>query len=293
MSTTYRPRSAWTTAARGGATLTAAQLVGLAVHYPGRAQPYGLLTEAQEAAILRGIRDWHTGNNGWSDIGYQVAIGQAGRVWDCRGISRVPAAHASAANPDANREWGAVLLLVGNDEDLAPALVEAFRDFRHRVWLARWPRTVDVRGHDQVPGAVTSCPGPKVLAAIAEGTLTATPGLQEDEMSFEDTGTRPRDGAEITYGDTIMWTENKAHTLLGRTSDLLAGQKAILAHLAGEDVAAAAERAAEAGARAGVRQEFAAAGPALAEELRDLGVTPEKMAAALRTVLGSVDDGPT
>lgn len=174
--TIYLPRSAWTNTARGGARLTAGDLEGLAVHYPGRAAPYGVLTRRQEAAILRGIRNYHVGTNGWSDFGYQVAISQAGRVWDCRGISRVPAAHASAANPRANWRWGAVLLLVGNTERPRPAMVEAFTHFRREVWLPRWPGTTDVRGHRQVPGASTSCPGDVVIGLIHDGTLTGHPG---------------------------------------------------------------------------------------------------------------------
>lgn len=174
--TTYVPRSAWTSASRGGATLTADALEGLAIHYPGRPAAYGRLSQAQEAAILRGIRRYHVDTNGWADFGYQVCISQAGRVWDCRGISRVPAAHASAANPRANWRWGAVLLLVGNNEDLTDDLVEAFRDFRSRVWLERWPGTTDLRGHRQVPGASTTCPGDTVIRAISDGTLLAKPG---------------------------------------------------------------------------------------------------------------------
>jgi hypothetical protein len=62
---------------------------------------------------------------------------------------------------------------------------------------------------------------------------------------------------------------------------VLAGQAAILAKLAGEDVAAAAAAA--------VRAEFAALGPALAGELAD--VPAERIEAALRAVLGSLDEG--
>lgn len=174
--TTYLPRWAWTSAGRGGATLTADTLEGLAVHYPGRPAAYGQLSQRQEAAILRGIRRYHVGTNGWADIGYQVCVTQAGRVWDCRGISRVPAAHASAANPRANWRWGAVLLLVGNHEQLSDDLVEAFDDLRHRVWLERWPGTTDVRGHRQVPGASTTCPGDTVIQAISDGTLLGGTG---------------------------------------------------------------------------------------------------------------------
>lgn len=56
--------------------------------------------------------------------------------------------------------------------------------------------------------------------------------------------------------------------------------KAILAAVAGDDVVAAVQVA--------IRQEFAALGPALAEQLGD--VPAERVEAALRAVLGSLDD---
>src|SRR5688500_348547 len=105
--TTYLPRSAWTDTARGGSALSGSKLIGCSVHYPAS----GLVTMAdftreQIAARLRGYRDFHVNTRGWSDIGYQVGIDGQGRVWDLRGIDRVPAASASDANPDANHEWG-------------------------------------------------------------------------------------------------------------------------------------------------------------------------------------------
>jgi hypothetical protein len=173
--TTYLPRSAWTSTARGGATLTANQLQGLAAHYPGRATAYGVLTQAQEASILRGIRDWSVNSKGFADIDYQVCITQAGRVWDLRGIGRVPAAHASSANPSGNWQFGAVLLLIGNNEQPSSAMIEAFRHFRTQVWLPRWAGTTNIRDHSQVPGASTTCAGPRVRTLISNGSLAGSP----------------------------------------------------------------------------------------------------------------------
>lgn len=175
MSTVYLARSAWTPTARGGATLTGGSLVGLAIHYPGRVAPYGVLSQAQEAAILRGIRDWSVGTKGYSDIDYQTCFTQAGRVWDLRGIARVPAAHGSAANPTANHQYGALLVMIGNSEQPSPALIEAIRHFRSNVWLPRWPGRTNVRDHSQVPGANTSCAGPRVRALISSGAFTTGP----------------------------------------------------------------------------------------------------------------------
>jgi hypothetical protein len=182
--TEFLPRGAWTDTPAGGATLTDAKLKGNACHYPasGNVTLAGLSRE-QVASRLRGWRDYHVNVKGWSDIGYQVAIDGAGRVWTLRGIGRVPAAHASPANPDANEEYGATLWVLGDNERPTAAAIQAYRDFR-TLWLARWPDATDVRGHRQVPGAQTECPGDQIIALIADGTLTRatdpTPPLEDD-----------------------------------------------------------------------------------------------------------------
>lgn len=176
--TEYLPRSAWTDEPRGGNTLTGAELLGVSVHYPGAGNV--VLADASKekiARLLRGWRDYHVNSRGWSDIGYQVAIDGAGRVWDLRGIQRVPAASASEENPDANHEWGACLFIVGNDEKPTEAALAAFRDWHTNRWLAAWPDAARVVGHREVPGAQTACPGSHLLSLIDAGELN-----EEDEM---------------------------------------------------------------------------------------------------------------
>lgn len=176
--TQYLPRSAWTEEPRGGKTLTGGELVGVSVHYPAVGDVR--LADASRkrvAGLLRGWRDYHVDVRGWSDIGYQVAIDGAGRVWDLRGIDRVPAATASDANPDANHEWGACLFIVGDTERPTAAAIEAFRDWRATRWLARWPKATRIVGHGQVPGAQTACPGRQLLSLINAGDLN-----EEEEM---------------------------------------------------------------------------------------------------------------
>lgn len=171
--TTYKPRSAWTSTARGGDTLTDLQLAGVSVHYPASGNvTLANLTEREVIERLRGWRNYHVRTKGWSDIGYQVAIDGQGRVWDLRGIERVPAASASEANPDANREWGACLFIVGDNEQPTKAAIQAFREWRQDRWLTKWPNAVEVRGHGQVPGAQTACPGKPLRALIDNGILT-------------------------------------------------------------------------------------------------------------------------
>jgi hypothetical protein len=174
--TTYLPRTAWTSTARGGAQLTGTQLTGLACHWPGSTtDAYGVETAERVAGRLRGWREFHL-SRGWSDIGYNFAIDQAGRVWDLRGSVRVGAHCASPSNPDANHEFVGVLFVVGDREQPTAAMAAAFWDFRRDVFLRRWPGRTDVRGHREVPGAQTVCPGDPVIR------LTNTP-QEDDDMT--------------------------------------------------------------------------------------------------------------
>jgi hypothetical protein len=167
------------------------------------------MTRAQVAERLRGWRSYHVNTRGWSDIGYQVAIDGAGRVWDLRGIGRVPAASASESNPDANLEWGACLFVVGNSESPTPAAIAAFQHWRFHRWLVKWPGKTAVRGHGQVPGASTACPGSRLRELIANGTLLRAPGTApaptptpEDEMELTDkVGLVPSD-SHVKYTTT-------------------------------------------------------------------------------------------
>lgn len=183
--TQFMPRSAWTTAPRGGALLTGTKLLGLANHWPGTTtDAFGVESEAKVAARLRGWWDFHVNTRGWSDIGYNFAVDQAGRVWDLRGLTRVGAHAASNTNPDANHEWVGVLFILGDREPPSAAMIRAYQDFRFLVFLPRWPGRTAMTGHGRapgVPGAQTDCPGPFVAAKITDGTLKQRPTEPEPE----------------------------------------------------------------------------------------------------------------
>lgn len=320
MSAVYLPRPAWTDTARGGALLTDTRLVGNAIHYPGRLADYGRLTQAQEAAVLRGIWDWSVNHKGYSDIDYQVCITQSGRVWDLRGISRVPAAHGSAANPDANWEYGACLVMIGNDEKPTAELIEAYRHFRHTVWLARWPRATRLTDHSGVPGALTSCAGPHIRALIADGSLAQQP--EEDDMPTADeiataVWTKENPHLRRSYGQMARYTFNAIRPEYQQTEGAVLGFRRDLARL--EELAEASLAAHSGGgheeilarvdahhaermaalAELEARLDPTTLGPALAAHLSD--VPAEQVTAALTAALrerdlraaGDQDDGGT
>jgi hypothetical protein len=168
--TTYLPRSAWTRHVPAGLTpLNRDEVEGVALHWPGTDEPIGPAPRASIARRLEGYRRGHVRDRGWNDIAYQVAVDQAGRVWDLRGIR-----HRSAANGDTgpNRRWGAVLVLVGPGEALTDECKQALRDWYRDQWLARYPRATRVVEHRDVRPDATECPGPAVRAFIDSGAIT-------------------------------------------------------------------------------------------------------------------------
>lgn len=172
MAVQIRPRSEWTSAAPGFThALTAANVVGAAIHYPGDGDVVRLGTsEATSKALLAAYRRYHVQGRGWSDIGYNIAVDQAGRVWYAAGL--VKAAHcASAANPYANARYVGILAIVGNNEEPSPALIASVNSVLRQMHAKFVFDAGEVRGHRDVYGAATSCPGGKLSALIADGTI--------------------------------------------------------------------------------------------------------------------------
>lgn len=165
------PRSAWTKTPRPTdlAPLAVDDVRGLALHWPGTTAPIGPGSQTAIAARLEGYRRDHVGDRGWADIAYQLAVDQAGRIWELRGLG-----HRSAANGDTgpNRHWGAVVVLVGPGEDLTPACLAALRHLWQRMWLARYPHATRLVEHRDVRPEPTACPGPAVRASIDSGAIT-------------------------------------------------------------------------------------------------------------------------
>lgn len=179
----YLPRSAWTSAPKpdGLVRLDPGLVRGDAQHWPGGNVDFGGKTQAQIGSYLEGIRRFHTGTRGWTDIAYQQAIDPEGRIWELRGIE-----HKSAANGDTipNALYGATLWLVGPNERPTQAQVTAYQTARQDRWLKRYPTATQVKRHSDVRPDGTACPGPYVGALVTTGTLAQPPS--EDDMPLTD-----------------------------------------------------------------------------------------------------------
>jgi hypothetical protein len=214
---TYMPRSAWTSTKPAGVNLPASNVTRLNVHYPasGNVVMAGF-TAAQVASRLRGWRDYHVNVRGWADIGYNMAIDGAGRIWTLRGIDRVGAHSASAGNPSENRYSIGVLFVVGNTERPTKAAIEAFRQLRADI-LKRSPKATIVRGHQQVPGASTACPGGPLMDLIRDGVLVGAP---PNEPTPPDTGTPEQEWSDVASEEQFIAAVRKAfHGLLDEAAN--------------------------------------------------------------------------
>lgn len=171
--TTYLPRLAWTKhgPAKPMKAMKAGPLKGFALHWPGSTEK--TIDASRESAIagrLEGYREFHVDTRGWSDIAYQYAIDQAGRVWECRGLTWISAANGNQA---VNTSHGAVLLVLGAKEAPSAAMIQAVRDFRTRIWLRKFPKATAVVGHGNL--FKTDCPGPPVAELIKKGVFLGQP----------------------------------------------------------------------------------------------------------------------
>jgi hypothetical protein len=219
MSLLYLPRSAWNAAPVRGTpvALTPANLKGVALHYPAMGART-LLSQTSVAAALRGWQDYHMApkpkGRGWSDIAYQVAVDQAGRKWNLRGLTT-----RSGANGDgpANEAYGAILLVVGDDEEPTGAMVQATQEVV-RDWRRLYPKATEIQTHNAVrtryTGEGTDCPGTHVSKLIAAGAFNppATPSHPEGDSEMNQTD-RDYVDARIKAYTRWMWMEQTALNL--------------------------------------------------------------------------------
>lgn len=268
MSVTIRPRSSWhPDPSRGfSRSLVASQVTGVVLHYPGSAQPVGAASADRVALLLRSYRRYHIVYRGWPDIGYCYAVDQAGRVWQCAG-DKVAAHSATDVDRTANHTNIGILLVVGNTEPLSDALEASLRALIAQL-RGRFSRISRVRGHSQVAGASTGCPGNAARRLIATGDLldprkapSTTPTDRKDDdmpalnerVTLSPATSKALNGLEhISYGGLTQYAGAggfEAMSRLPRIEATLKAQTAALTALAkavGADsdaIVAAVERA--------------------------------------------------
>jgi hypothetical protein len=252
----YLPRSAWNArpARSGPGLLTVSRVEGVVIHWPGMGDRR-LSSQAAIAAALRGWQDYHMDVHDWSDIAYQVAVDQAGRAWDLRGLWTQSGANG---DNDVNERYGAILLVLGTGEHPTPAMIATTRavvdDFREL-----YPRGTAIRPHSAVRPEPTDCPGDLARELIAHGAFDPDAPIgtpthpQEDEMTpaqmtelknFIEARTQAYAKANNEYTRQVLSSTAKALMAADAASDKAQADR-ILAELEDEakDLAAATLKA--------------------------------------------------
>jgi hypothetical protein len=144
---------------------------GFAVHH----------TAGPTTQTVREIQNFQMDGNGWSDIGYNWLVDQDGKVYEGRsGGWLAIGAHAGGQNT----AWVGVCWIgtSGINEPSAAALASIRWLYDEANRLAG--RRLNARGHGQVPGQSTECPGSRLRAWIAAGMPTKQ---KEDDVPIDKT----------------------------------------------------------------------------------------------------------
>jgi hypothetical protein len=176
-------------------------------------------------------------HNGWVDIGYNWLVTQDGRLWEGRqGTWLAIGAHAA----NQNTAWVGVCW-IGHSGNVAPSAA-ALAAIRWVVDEARRRagRQLLVSGHGQLPGQATECPGSQLRAWIAAGLPT------EDDMEISDRldvpdwvrDNHPELGETISVGTALASGYGHARSAKDQVYRNAVTLEALLAHHAGQDVAA-------------------------------------------------------
>lgn len=104
----------------------------------------------QEKRIVRSFQNYHMDGHGWSDIGYHYVIFASGNVYEGRNINSW-GAHALNANHTTG-----FCFVMGPGDTPSQEMLHAFHALRRMHGITRY------RGHRQVPGNATWCPGPEL-----------------------------------------------------------------------------------------------------------------------------------
>lgn len=125
------------------------------VHYDG-----GHPITRSGYAIMRAIEAVHIGQ-GWSGVGYNFVIDQAGNVYEGRGWG-LQGAHC----PDHNTSGIGVQIAIGGDQEPSAKALAACRALYEEA-CKKTGRTLAKRGHRD--GFATACPGTKLYAWVKAG----------------------------------------------------------------------------------------------------------------------------
>lgn len=126
---------------------------------------------------VREIQNFHMDTRGWADIGYNFLVHpRTGDVYEGRGWG-VVGAHAEGHNREALG-----VCVIGNNPELSAAARNALSQL-YTDACRRADRTLLLRGHRQMSGAATACPGERLLKIIKAGLMPPAPEVTDMDVA--------------------------------------------------------------------------------------------------------------
>lgn len=269
-------RKSWgARAPRGRQTVPWSQRVGVAVHH----------SAGPTSQSVAAIQSYHMTTNGWSDVGYNLLVDQGGTVYEGRGWD-VLGAHATGHNAG----WIGVCW-IGDATKIEPSAA-AKKAMRWCVEEAqrRAGRKLQVRGHGQLPGQATECPGPAWRKWIAAGMPVEDDMPSAKEIVNEllsrrldkvdpDSGTSP----SMTVAGFVRWVHKHVVDIKTMTREQGATLAALSAAVGGGDVTAAVRAELDRHRAALVAELTENLATALSDEITE--IPPAQVEAAVERVL--------
>lgn len=148
-------RAGWgARAPRSRYTTTWANRTEFIVHY----------SQGPPTQSVRAIQNFHMDDpaHRWSDIGYNFLVGQDGRIYEGRGWLTI------GAQAHQHNTSGIGVCFIGRDGDVTTAAKASIRDLFDMA-CTKAGRTLLQRGHGQLSGNSTDCPGRQLLAWVKDG----------------------------------------------------------------------------------------------------------------------------
>jgi hypothetical protein len=164
---------------------------------------------------MRAVQNQHMDDNGWADIGYNLAVCQHGVVFEGRGKN---AQNAANGNETLNRNHFAVLVFTAKNgySGVTQACITGIQDAI--AYLRRHGAGWEIAGHRD--GYSTECPGNLLYGHVLNGTLD--PGV------LWDGGTHIVKAGETLGTISLQYNVPKAYIIKanGMTTDtVVAGQR--------------------------------------------------------------------
>lgn len=146
-------RSKWTRTGPARSRVNAMNGISkLTIHHDGMDPTY-FTSQSATAERIEKIRKYHTGNNGWGDIGYHYIVDRAGRVWEGRPIQY------QGAHVRKNNENNIGILVMGNFDKQSPtkAQIDSLYQTVDALTKKYKIKSKLVRSHQEINK--TACPG--------------------------------------------------------------------------------------------------------------------------------------